>query len=317
MSISVGKKATTLAWQRMKGSMFHLGEEVDVDLDFSRSFGMSPITSYRQTDGIWTRLVDSEVDWKLPGLKVRDLCCEAILCPKDCYGGKYFITSLLMTLTEYTLSESVHDKNLEGMVNAADGCATIRMEFYRLEKWGEELHEVNQWLWFWRFHWRKTILLWAKNCEPGGNNTTHQWRLGGDPLESSFQKWPWSILVDNWFTMSQQCAFAIKAAKSYLGCTRTNVASQLREIITPLWLALVRHIWNSVSRPGLPGTKQEWTCWSDSSAGPQSSLRDWSSWREERLWELGLLSLEETQGDLSVFINTWVEINKVELSSCQ
>lgn len=142
MSISVGKKATTLEWQRMKGSMFHLGEEVDVDLDFSRSFDMSPITSYRQTDGIWTRLVDSEVDWKLPGLKVRDLCCEAILCPKDCYGGKYFITSLLMTLTESTLSESAHDKNLEGMVNAADGCATIRMEFYGLEKWGENFMKL-------------------------------------------------------------------------------------------------------------------------------------------------------------------------------
>lgn len=93
-----------------------------------------------------------------------------------------------MTLTEYILSEFAHDKNLEGMVDTADGCATIQMEFYRLEKWREELHDVNQRLCFQRFHWRKTILLWEKNCEPGGIKTYTPMKAGRWPTGKQFSK---------------------------------------------------------------------------------------------------------------------------------
>lgn len=36
-----------------------------------------------------------------------------------------------MTWTEYTLCEFADDKNLEGVVGTADGCAAIQVEFNR------------------------------------------------------------------------------------------------------------------------------------------------------------------------------------------
>ena len=57
-----------------------------------------------------------------------------MVCPKGCYGDKYFLTSFLMTWTECTLSKFADDKNL-GVVDMEDGCAAIQSEFNRLEKW--------------------------------------------------------------------------------------------------------------------------------------------------------------------------------------
>jgi len=183
----------------------------------------------------------------------------------------FFINDLDEEL-ECTLSKFADDTKLGGVVDTPEGCAAIQHDLDRMESWTERN--------LMKFNKDKCRVLHL-----GRNNPMHQYRLGVDRLKSN------SVERDP----------AAKKGRGILGFIRKSVASRSREVLLPLYTALVRphleyciHIW----APQFKKDEELLDRVQQKATRMVSGVEHLSC--EERLRELGLFSLKKRRlrGDL-------------------
>ncbi|GAB0191025.1 triadin [Grus japonensis] len=185
---------------------------------------------------------------------------------------------------ECTLSKFVDNTKLCGAVNMLEGRDAIQRDLDRLERWAHA-NGMKQ----------------GQVQGPARGSPKHNYRLGGEWIESSPEEMDLGVLVDEKLNVSRHCVLAAQKAKHILGCITRSVTSRLREGILPLYSALVRpHLEYCVQLWG-PQYKKDMELLKQVKRMATMMIIELELLLyEDRLRDLGLFSLEKKREDLIV-----------------